>query len=379
MQHFDEDMGELFRKASTEIRLRPLGDDWEKIKEVLLPDPVFLPATDPGRDAHHLYRKLMISLFLMGIVAVSSIVFRDDQVIKTVPGFQSVHDATLKSREGSTMISAKSVQKLPAVHIKSVKSVITNPALKFLTKDTLECKCLALLTPICREWRIQVGLNQAPGTANIIPNHVEAQEEKPNGAKVYVGIIAGPQFNQTKQQAFGNAGLSAGLVVGFRLNKRLSVETGFFISDKQFSSSGEYFDLSKISASMPSGMKLLQIQSTSTVLEIPLSFNYEVFKWEKGKLFTAVGVSSYIITKERNQYQASVNGLHETLTGNYSGHQSYFAATANMGLGYEWNTCRGLNLRVNPYVQIPLKTIGMGSMSVVSAGIYLGILFPIFK
>jgi hypothetical protein len=38
-----------------------------------------------------------------------------------------------------------------------------------------------------------------------------------------------------------------------------------------------------------------------------------------------------------------------------------------------------LNLRLNPYLQIPIKMIGMGSMHVVSAGVYLGITFPLIK
>ena len=50
-----------------------------------------------------------------------------------------------------------------------------------------------------------------------------------------------------------------------------------------------------------------------------------------------------------------------------------------MGLGYEWKAGNGLNLRVNPYLQIPLKTIGMGSMPVVSTGIYLGLYFHLLN
>ncbi len=130
---------------------------------------------------------------------------------------------------------------------------------------------------------------------------------------------------------------------------------------------------------MPPGMKLIQIQSKSTVAEIPLKLKYDILKTEKGSLFAGGGISSFIITREDNQYQASVNGNNETLKGSYSTHQHYFAAAANISAGYEWKAGKGLNLRLEPYVQIPLKTVGMGSMQVVSAGAYLGITFPIIK
>jgi hypothetical protein len=195
----------------------------------------------------------------------------------------------------------------------------------------------------------------------------------------YVGIIAGTQFSQTKQQGFGNAGLSAGLLAGIHLNTRLAIESGFNLSSKYYASAGEYFDMSKISASMPSGMKLIRVQSKINVVEIPINLKYDVFKGKKGNVFVSGGISSYILTNEKNQYQASLNGNNEIMTGNYPEHQNYFAAAMNASAGYEYKPGKNVNLRIEPYFQIPMKTIGMGSMHVVSAGVYLGITIPVIK
>ena len=67
------------------------------------------------------------------------------------------------------------------------------------------------------------------------------------------------------------------------------------------------------------------------------------------------------------------------MDGHYSTHQNYFAAAINMSAGYEWNAGGNVNIRIEPYLQIPLKPIGMGSMNVTSAGIYLGITMPVVK
>jgi len=380
MQNFDEDMGELFLKASTEIRLKSLEDDWDKIKNGLVPDPVLLPAIESRVNTQNYYREVVIAFLLLGIFTVSSVVFRDRKINKMIFVIQSGHNQTTGSGNKPALIYEKRAQKLETGRvIKPSKSFTTMPAEGVVTDNRFESNHLTKLAPVNREWFIQIGFERTLFPQNIVTKQIEQPKEKTSGRGIYAGIIAGPQISQTKQQGFGNAGLSGGLIAGFHLNEKISIESGLVISNKQFSSSGEFFDMSKISASMPSGMKLLQINSKSTVLEIPLDLNYKLCKLKKGRLFAAGGLSSYIIISEHNQYQASVNGINEMISGNYSGNQSYFAAAAKVGAGYEWNAGNGLNLRVNPYVLIPLKTIGMGSMPVVSAGIYLGILFPIIK
>ncbi|MFI5192853.1 MAG: outer membrane beta-barrel protein [Chitinophagales bacterium] len=221
---------------------------------------------------------------------------------------------------------------------------------------------------------------QVSGSGNRTGEKQNEKRKDPAGETgFYAGIMAGPQFSQTKQQGFGGPGLSDGLLVGFHLRRKMAIETGFIISNKRYVSAGAYFDMSKISASMPSGMKLSQVQSKVTVFEIPVKFRYDVLKINQGNVFTTGGVSSYIITRESNQYHILNNGYPETLSGNYSAHQNYFAAAINVSAGYEWKVGKSLNFRVEPYLQIPTKTIGMGSMHVVSAGLYLGITWAFIK
>jgi hypothetical protein len=126
-------------------------------------------------------------------------------------------------------------------------------------------------------------------------------------------------------------------------------------------------------------MKLIRVQSKISVLEIPINLKYDVLKVKKGNLFVSGGISSYILTNEKNQYQASMNGNNETMTGNYPEHQNYFAAAANVSAGYECRAGKNASLRIEPYFQIPIKTIGMGSMHVVSTGVRLGITIPVIK
>ena len=390
MQHFDEDMGELFRKASADIRLKPADDDWEKILGSLLPDGTVLSAIKVKGNNRNAIRFLMVVFFIFGVTAITAIVMTNQKTKKIESGLQPGIAQDGRSAKRSANENSQNGQKTRSRPI--LQSFI--PVIEKIppTKEPLNTKDLKEMAPVARETLIRPEPNGAmdpaigiydfkPETTNSkkLAKQTKIQRDQAAGKGIYGGITAGPQFSQTKQQGFGNAGLSAGLIAGFQINKKLAIETGFVISDKQFSSSGQYFDMSKISASMPSGMKLIRIQSNTTVLEIPLALKFDLIKISRGNLFATGGFSSYVITSESNQYKVSVNGIDETMEGNYQLHQNYFAAAAKIGAGYEWKGGKGLKLRLEPYLQIPLRTIGMGSMHVISMGVYLGITFPIIK
>ena len=45
----------------------------------------------------------------------------------------------------------------------------------------------------------------------------------------------------------------------------------------------------------------------------------------------------------------------------------------SLGVGYEHNIGNGTKLRVEPYLKIPLKGLGIGNMPITSSGLYIGI------
>ncbi|MEO6330688.1 MAG: hypothetical protein ABIO55_17270, partial [Ginsengibacter sp.] len=47
--------------------------------------------------------------------------------------------------------------------------------------------------------------------------------------RFYAGIVAGPDFSTIKFQKIIKTGFTAGVIAGYRLNKKLSIESGFFL------------------------------------------------------------------------------------------------------------------------------------------------------
>lgn len=190
---------------------------------------------------------------------------------------------------------------------------------------------------------------------------------------LYMGIVTGINFSKVASGPFDNTGFAAGILLGFRLNKALSFETGFFWNKKDYTSDGKYFSMNKIRSSMPSGMTVDNLESKSSLIEVPLNAKFDVVRKSTSNVFVSGGMSSYIMTMERNAYNASVNGNPEKVSGVYGKPNYGFATVVNFSFGYERKISRTLNIRTEPFIKIPLQGIGVGNLPVTSAGIQISI------
>jgi hypothetical protein len=136
--------------------------------------------------------------------------------------------------------------------------------------------------------------------------------------------------------------------------------------------------MDKISSAMPQQMKVLSIEGNSTVIEVPLSLKYDLFNKNKTAVFSSLGLSSYFLINEKNNYHTMMNGTQENITGSYKNSSRYLAAAVNISVGVE-NSIGSNNkkIRIEPYVQIPLKGIGVGTLPVMSAGLHVGYTLPL--
>jgi hypothetical protein len=80
----------------------------------------------------------------------------------------------------------------------------------------------------------------------------------------YVGIAAGPELNQIKNQGVQKLGYDIGIIAGYRFSKRFSVETGLSLCNKSYFSDGKYFKMDNATASMPAGMKVMRVEGNTT-------------------------------------------------------------------------------------------------------------------
>jgi len=191
---------------------------------------------------------------------------------------------------------------------------------------------------------------------------------------MYFGLVSGIDFSKVLSRPFKNAGFVGGVIVGYKRVSKFSLETGFIWNSKNYSSEGSIFKVDKVRSSMPYGSIINSLESQSVLIEIPLKARYSLIETRNAVFFASAGASAYIITKEKNKYIITTNGNQEKMTATYDKNNYGLPAVANISIGYEHNVSPLLDIRIEPFLKISLKGIGIGSLPVTSAGLQVGII-----
>ncbi len=220
-----------------------------------------------------------------------------------------------------------------------------------------------------QDFRLNTPLNLKNKMAAVNPS-VPSQNAKkiPFNPRFYWGLTTGIELNQVKNQGMTKAGLNAGVLFGLQIRDRLAVETSVQFDKKRFYSSGEYFKPKK--EDMPPDMKIMSLQSNCSLIEIPIALKYDLSSRQNG-LYVKGGISSFVMIRESNDYQAMVSGQEQALQKTYRENEGIPAAQLILSAGYTKNLSQKTQLRLEPYVQIPIKGIGVGAMPVLSSGLHL--------
>lgn len=415
MQDIDQNMDELFRKAAADYPLKINESRWDDIATAL---PTATPAAPEKKNNS---RKYITGLFLLlalllggGIMNYTSktekkkAINRTATLNKTISpainqknietsGFDNKLIAVAGSNPKKNLVSSLTYQPIKAKLISSfkkqesaiqgvlVKSAVkkeTNTDLSDLFYNNEKTKSfnpvlVGLPTLVSSDNfttadRLKVEKNLLPEKRIIPAPEIKEKIKIAPKTNFYAGIMTGPLFDEVKNQGLKKTGFSAGMIAGYQFNKNWSVETGLFFAKKPYYSAGKYFSMKKISGSMQ-GMDLLSLEGNNQVLEIPLRLKYDFLQRNKGNLFSSAGITSYVSTYEKNNYLVFMNGAQQTMISSYKNKSRTLASTLELSAGYEHNTGKLMTIRIEPYIQVPLKGMGVGSMHMKSSGIRLGI------
>jgi len=109
--------------------------------------------------------------------------------------------------------------------------------------------------------------------------------------------------------------------------------------------------------------------------EIPVNVRYNFPSGGKMKWFATAGLSTYLMTKESYNYEATKWGTPWGVGKTYTYETPYhnLFSILNLSVGYEQRLGKIGNLRLEPYLRVPLSGIGTGNLSIMSAGLNIGI------
>ena len=423
MQHVNDDMDELFRRAGEEYPLDTSGADWSKIAKELN-----IPATEKTAPENS-NKKLLWLLLLLPFSFICTQYFSDNsagdtssvsKLEKNTANAELVtkKDRTSESKKTDSQHLSKEKQTM-VVNDGNVNFDVVSNTSKNWQEDALIAKTSKKGADRKSKRFTMVddaSFNQSTSRRNIFSEKVPAGEKQRGGIdfdlksypsfinnprsadqkniveakpdvekqqqrrskKFYIGIMGGVDATSVKFQKVENAGYDAGVLLGFDLNKKWSVETGVFLDKKFYYSKGEYFNTSKIY--LPPNSEISMVDGDCSMWEVPLKLLYNFKNKDNHNWFVTAGVSSYFMTKQNYEYD-----YYYPMTGqNYYAYKSYnntsnhIFSIAQFSGGYIHKLGKIGDLRIEPYIKMPLKGVGVGSLYLKSAGIQVGVTRKMF-
>lgn len=187
----------------------------------------------------------------------------------------------------------------------------------------------------------------------------------------YAGVVVAPDLSTVKGQQTRSLGYSFGAVVGYRISQHWAVETGASWERKNYYSKGEYFDKSKLKNP---DVNILTVDGYCQMVDVPVNVRYYFNITSKHSWYANAGISSYFMSREWYKYDIENNGAYYDRAVGYNTATQNWFSVLNLGLGYEHKVGGIGNVRIEPYVKVPLAGgIGIGSLPVTSVGINIGI------
>lgn len=406
MQDIENDMDDLFRRAAEEYPLQAGKSNWESIeKKISLLTATIEPQKPEGQKNN---KKLFPFLLLTGIllligfalfnpdlnnyktgkafIQANQRAIPDNKISGKLPTTNNTVSGIRKSTAGLNSVSEKN--KIPTANLPKNKNENvfpnsgsyqktnspdyqkkTNPD-TIVDKKYFEKEKEELLSD---NKNTGYKNHSSPKEKNVIPIEHKKTKAGIRPAKekgLYAGIIAVIDHSKVKSTSFKEPGFSAGILIGYRV-RSFFTETGITIGHKYYSSEGNLFN--DQDASMPSGMIIDNLESRSKILEISLKAGYYFYKKKNTNLFIAGGTALYIMTREKNNYNVTMNGNPEKMVGLYEKNSLKIPAVLNISAGWEHDLTGLLKIRIEPVLKLPLQGIGVGRLPVTSAGIQIGI------
>jgi hypothetical protein len=419
MEHVNDDMDELFRRAAEGYPLNTDSADWNAVvKKLSVEKPV---NTDRGSSKNKNYRHLLWLLLLLPAVWVyDNYSFRKSGSNAVNISAKNPANKNLANAEQSKNINPeKSVQPIQPKNLTPVNFSgngrdIKNPRLNYTTvvannsspvqndlsisvrtpNNKPDKKEMESILPVNNNGepddikngnkkttaieinndkkefnRVDTSVNNNQDAAQKQINKKQKQKQKQKQKGLYAGIIISPDISTVKFQSVKNVGVTFGLVIGYQLNKKISVESGVAWDKKFYYSEGKYFSTKRVYTNA----QIKNVDGLCEMIEIPFLLKYNFKSLGKTNFSASAGWSSYFMKNEKYDFTIDNNGQQYQNSSTYKNSSTNLLAVANFSVGYNRALRQNITLRIEPYIKIPLKGVGIGSLPIMSTGLNIGI------
>ncbi|MFY7651239.1 MAG: hypothetical protein ACOVQE_00985 [Chitinophagaceae bacterium] len=212
----------------------------------------------------------------------------------------------------------------------------------------------------------------------------QKQTTKKRPIPLSFAVYYGADFTLTNKIILQSISHNYGLLFQYRFNN-WAINTGVLRTKKEYKSTDPNFsfDANLLGITNTNGLKLQQVLGHSHILEIPLQIGYYFPAKQKNKsYFINAGVSAYIMENERFNYTFLQNGNSFTTSVDYSQHDErnddYLGWVLHFSGGIKKQLPSGNFWQIEPFIKIPVSSMGIGNIRLTSIGLSTSFYFTPF-
>ncbi len=201
-------------------------------------------------------------------------------------------------------------------------------------------------------------------------NKSAARIKKPAGYRPQfaLSVMAAPDINGVGSFQQSKVGTNEGLLFSAGLTRKLTVSTGAIYSVKPYATGfANYHTLYQFPVNPTN------VLADCRMLDIPLNIGYQVFNRHQNSITVGTGLSSYIMLHE--SYKFSYANTYYTGPAQYTVPNSdgYYFGILNLNATFQHQVNSKVGIMVQPYVKLPLTSIGYSQVRLQTTGVALGL------
>lgn len=403
MQYVNDDTDDIFRRAGKDYPLKTSGADWNKIAKTLNP---IISEEEPRKPNRRRYLFLLLLLplpwlcyhhlsdrndeentsakteQLAAIEQLKKETVLNNEVIATenkslinsnkkFDGELAVlpqnHDTKRRNQIGKQSASGRTKSSNSFNEIINNDASVENSSVferHLLTDYQLPKSTETILSPL--------QVSGSVHTSKRIETSAEPSQ-KEHSKRFYAGLVGGIAATTIRFQKINQAGSDLGLIAGYELSKHWSIEAAILSVKKYYYTDGTQFNTAKMR--IPPNTRITSVDGDCSMLEVPVSVRYNFPTSRKLKWFATAGLSNLFMKKEAYDYVYlyAASGRSVVYSKEYRLSSDHWLSTAQFSGGVEYPIKNIAHLRIEPYVQLPLKGVGFGQVALTTAGLRIGI------
>jgi len=187
-----------------------------------------------------------------------------------------------------------------------------------------------------------------------------------------LSFSAGPDISYVELNKPGKVTLSYGVGLSYTFIKKLTLQTGFYVSKKLYSAdSANYKAPGGFWSAYPNMDN--NVDANCKVYEVPVNLLYNFGSKKKHNWFAGAGLSTLFMKSETYDYSYSYFGQVYPKSYSIQNENQHNFSVLTLTGGYQYNISPRISVSAQPYVKLPLKGIGFGKVQLKGSGAMLNI------